>query len=164
MPALQNPKHERFVQELAKGVSADKAYEAAGFKPNRGNAVTLKQKQSISNRVSEILGERESIHAQATAQAIASTALTKQWVIETLMENVARAMQAKPVRTDDEGEATGEYQYQGSVANRALELLGKELGMFVDRAVTENVNTNYVVSGDPVDSVEEWEAEHAPKH
>ena len=28
---------------------------------------------------------------------------------------------------------TGEYRYEGSVANRALELLGKEQGMFVDR-------------------------------
>lgn len=164
MPILDNPKHERFAQELAKGLSADKAYEAAGFKPNRGNAATLKQKESISNRVIELLAERESIHAQATAEAIKSTALSKEWVIQTLMENVARAMQATPVKTDDDGEAIGEYQYQGSVANKALELLGKELGMFVDRAVTENVNTNYVVSGEPIDNVEEWEAEFAPKH
>jgi phage terminase small subunit len=163
MPALQNPKHERFAQELAKGLAADKAYEAAGFKPNRGNAATLKQKQNISNRVTELLAERETIHAQATAEAIKSAALTKEWVIETLMENVARAMQAASVKNDN-GESIGEYQYQGSVANKALELLGKELGMFVDRAVTENVNTNYVVSGDPVDNVEDWEAEHAPKH
>jgi hypothetical protein len=34
---------------------------------------------------------------------------------------------------DRDGNATGEYSYSGSVANRALELLGKELGMFVDR-------------------------------
>ncbi len=163
MPALDNPKHERFAQELAKGLPADKAYELAGFKPNRGNAATLKQKQSISDRVLELLSEREAIHAQATADAIKSTALTKEWVIETLKENVARAMQAIEVKRAD-GTGTGEYQYQGSVANRALELLGKELGMFVDRAVTENVNTNYVVSGEPIDNVEEWEAEFAPKH
>jgi phage terminase small subunit len=161
MPSLDNPKHERFAQELAKGLSADKAYEAAGFKPNRGNAATLKQKQSISNRINEILAEREFIHAQATADAIKSTALTKEWVIETLMENVARAMQALEVKRSD-GTGTGEYQYQGSVANRALELLGKELGMFVER--TESVNTNYVVSGEPVDDVATWEAEHSPKH
>lgn len=163
MPALENPKHERFAQELAKGLTADKAYIAAGFKPNRGNAATLKQKESISNRVAELLSEREAIHAQATAEAIKSTALTKEWVIQTLMENVARAMQATEVKRAD-GEGTGEYQYQGSVANKALELLGKELGMFVDRAITENVNTNYVVSGEPIDNVEEWEAEFAPKH
>ena len=41
-------------------------------------------------------------------------------------------MQAVPV-TDREGNETGEYTYQGSVANRALELVGKELGMFHER-------------------------------
>jgi phage terminase small subunit len=133
MTALTNPKHERFAQELAKGKTAEEAYQVAGFKPNRGNATTLKHKQSILIRVSELLAEREVVHAQATADAIKSTALTKEWVIETLKENVARAMQAKPAKTDDDGEAVGEYQYQGSVANRALELLGKELGMFIER-------------------------------
>lgn len=163
MTALSNPKHERFAQELAKGKSADESYALAGFSPNRGNASVLKHKQNILDRVTEILDERESIHAQATAEAIKSTALTKAWVIETLMDNVAKAMQAKAM-TNDDGEPIGEYQYQGSVANKALELLGKEIGMFVDRSINENVNTNYVVSGEPVDNVEDWEREHAPKH
>ena len=59
-------------------------------------------------------------------------------MIEKLVENVDRAMQAEPVRrkTDDgEKEVTGEYVYNGSVANKALELIGKELGMFIDRKV-----------------------------
>lgn len=133
MTALANARHEKFAQELSKGKTADEAYVIAGYKQNRGNASTLKQDQSILARVSELLTEHEAIHAQATADAIKSTGLTKEWIIETLKENVARAMQAKPVRTDDDGEAIGEYQYQGSVANKALELLGKELGMFVDR-------------------------------
>ncbi len=137
MSALTNPKHERFAQELAKGKSADEAYVIAGYKQNRGNASTLKQDQSILDRIAFLLSERELIHAQATADAVKATGLTKEWVIETLKENVARAMQATPVKTDDDGAAIGEYQYQGSVANRALELLGKELGMFVER--TEDV-------------------------
>jgi len=29
---------------------------------------------------------------------------------------------------------TGEYTYQGHVANKALELIGKHRGMFVDRS------------------------------
>jgi hypothetical protein len=33
-----------------------------------------------------------------------------------------------------DGEETGEYRYEGAVANRALELLGKELGMFISRS------------------------------
>jgi methyltransferase-like protein len=161
--ALANPKHERFAQELSKGSSAAQSYQDAGFKPNRHNAATLAHKQHILDRVTELLAEREFVHAQATADAVKATGLTKEWVIETLKENVARAMQAKSA-TNEDGETIGEYQYQGSVANKALELLGKEIGMFVDRTISENVNTNYVVSGEPVDNVEDWEREHAPKH
>lgn len=56
LPVLANPKNERFAQELAKGKTADEAYVLAGYKENRGNAATLKAKQSILKRVQEIQG------------------------------------------------------------------------------------------------------------
>jgi phage terminase small subunit len=152
MPILENARHERFAQELAAGKTATEAYVLAGYKPNDGNAATLKGNQRITERVAELQG-----------RAAEGVVLTRQWVIERLIENANRAMQAEAVKNSD-GEATGEYRYDGSVANRSLELLGKELGMFVDRSENTNVNTSYVVSSDPVDSVEDWEAEHAPKH
>jgi phage terminase small subunit len=173
MPALTNPKHERFAQELASGKSADESYVTAGYRPNRGNAGVLRHKKHISIRVAEILAGRESIHAQATAEAIKSAALTKQWVIEQLMTVSERTMQAKPVLDrkgapvmveTPSGSLAPAFVFDSSGANRSLELLGKELGMFVDRSISENVNTNYVVSGDPVDSAEDWEAEHTPTH
>ena len=34
---------------------------------------------------------------------------------------------------DKERKPTGEYRYDGNVANRALELLGKQQGLFIDR-------------------------------
>jgi hypothetical protein len=55
-------------------------------------------------------------------------------VIEGLKRNFERAMQAQPA-LDSGGKPTGEYRYNGSVATRCLELLGKELGMFVDRTM-----------------------------
>lgn len=57
MPVLDNAKHERFAQGLAKGKTADEAYVAAGFKANRGNASRLKANESIAARVDEILGK-----------------------------------------------------------------------------------------------------------
>ncbi len=149
---LENARHERFAQELAGGKTADEAYVLAGYKENRGNAATLKANQSIADRVAEL-----------QARAADGVGLPRQWVIERLVENANRAMQAEAVTTSD-GAETGEYRYEGNVANRALELLGKELGMFVERTENVNVNTSYVVSGEPVDNVEEWEAEHSPKH
>ena len=56
-------------------------------------------------------------------------AVDRTWVMAKLTENVQRAMQVEPVR-DREGNPTGQYIYQDDVANRALEVLGKELGMF----------------------------------
>ena len=40
-----------------------------------------------------------------------------------------------------EGNGTGVYTYQGAVANKALELLGRNIGMFKDAAPV-NVNVN----------------------
>lgn len=132
MPALSNARRERFAQALAEGKGVEGAYTFAGFKPDRGNAFRLQQKDDIQQRVGELLKERASIQAEVTARAISKAALTKQWVIEKLMENVARALQATCVK-DENGNPRGEYRYDGAVANRALELLGKEQGMFIDR-------------------------------
>lgn len=84
MPALQNPKHERFAQNLAAGMSLLDAYEDAGFKSDRGNAYRLQQKDAILQRVSDILDKREHIEAKATEKAIEKLAITKQAVLSEL--------------------------------------------------------------------------------
>jgi hypothetical protein len=64
-------------------------------------------------------------------------------------------MQAEPVRrkTDDgEKEVTGEYVYNGSVANKALELIGKELGMFIDRKKVGGPNESAHMSDEELDA------------
>src|SRR5262249_15282773 len=64
-----------------------------------------------------------------------------------LVENVERAMQAEPVRRkagDYEEEVPGEYVYNGSVANKALELIGKEIGMFVDREASQTTAPRFL--------------------
>jgi hypothetical protein len=75
------------------GISETEAYAAAGFRPSRSNAATLEHSQHISERVSELLAEREKVHGQATAVAIKRVTLTKTWVLDKLIENVDRAMQ-----------------------------------------------------------------------
>jgi hypothetical protein len=54
MPALKNPRHEKFAQELAQGRTADEAYAAAGYTPNRGNATRMKANESIRSRLAEL--------------------------------------------------------------------------------------------------------------
>lgn len=60
----------------------------------------------------------------------------REFVESRLVENVERAMQAKPV-LDDKGQETGEWRYEGSVANRALELIGRSAGMFGEQVQVE---------------------------
>ena len=54
------------------------------------------------------------------------------WVLARLVENVDRAMQKTAAEMDQEGNIT-EYRYEGSVANKALELIARHLGMLRDR-------------------------------
>lgn len=76
-------------------------------------------------KVSAVVAEKQAAVAQKVG-------ITQEWVLTRLKENADRAMQAEPV-VDREGNRTGEYRYEGSVANRALELIGKHHGMFVER-------------------------------
>lgn len=120
MPVLFDQRRERFAQLLAEGKSTHDAYIAAGYKPNRGNATRLKANEVIRKRVQELQNE-----------AAMEAKITKADVLRMLQED----------RND--ARANGQY----SPAIRAAELIGKELGMFVDRS--ENVNMNYVIGATP---------------
>lgn len=57
MPPLDNPRHERFAQELAKGKSASEAYVEAGYKENQARSAAsrlLSTNVSIGQRVAQI--------------------------------------------------------------------------------------------------------------
>jgi phage terminase small subunit len=54
MPVLSNARHERFAQALAEGLTADEAYQKAGYSENRGNAIRLKANESIKQRLTEL--------------------------------------------------------------------------------------------------------------
>lgn len=69
MPALSNPKHERFAQELAKGTTGEEAYVLAGFARSRPNAGKLRHKDYIVRRLGEIASEQTGIRARAAEKA-----------------------------------------------------------------------------------------------
>ena len=132
---LPNHRHELYSQELAKGISLDRAYIIAGYRPSHTNAHTLRNKKDIQARVRYLLAQREEMHGQSTAKAIEQTALTKAWVLDNLRENALKCMGKIPVNVSVvEGEApVQEFQYHPTGANRALELLGRELNMFIEK-------------------------------
>lgn len=130
MPALQNPRHERFAQNLAKGMHQGKAYKDAGYSAAyRSSSSLLARKQHIRARVDEILKARGEAATQTFVAVERKFELTRQWVVEKLVKNAEIALGERPIQ--HRGEA--EYRYDGAVAARSLELLGREVGLFVER-------------------------------
>jgi hypothetical protein len=77
-----------------------------------------------------VLGDAGAIASNAAQAFPLSDDPRRNWCIS--MENAERALQHVAM-LDKERKPTGEYRYDGNVANRALELLGKQRGMFIDR-------------------------------
>lgn len=134
MPALKKVKYEVFAQEIAKGRSALDAYAIAGYRPSPSAAGNLRKKTEIMLRVSELMAERDHVYAQSTAEAIQSASLTKAWVITHLMENALTCLGKVPVKVSmPDGMVIETYERNPPAANRALELLGRELNMFIEK-------------------------------
>jgi phage terminase small subunit len=100
-----------------------KAAEKAGYAAGSADVASARLLRNAS-----VLAEIARLRSQVSRVAVVDAA----YVLTRLRENVERAMTSEPVR-DADGNATGEYRYEGAVANRALELLGKTLGMFRDK-------------------------------
>jgi hypothetical protein len=131
MPVLDNARHEAFAHGLAKQKTADEAYAAAGFKPNRGNASRLKANESILARVAELQGK-----------AAERTVVT--------VEDIARQL--------DEDRAFAESVNSASAMVAATMGKAKVLGLIIEKA--ENVNLNYDVTDEPA-SEDDWSKQHA---
>ncbi len=152
MAILQNAHHERFAQNLVKGMSATEAYEKAGYKPNDQNAARLTRNDEVRARCAELM-----------APAVKATELSVERVLEemkrlafydmtavlkvtdgkitmrdpaSLPEDLRRAIVGiKPV------EIGGErlYEYKFADKQRALDSLARHLQMFKDTVIVENV-------------------------
>lgn len=146
MPILDNARHERFAQELAKGATADEAYQLAGYKANRGNASTLKANQNILDRVAEL--------KTAVAEKVI---IDEAYVLSTIKDTVERCRQAEPVRDrkgdivlteTPDGQVAPAYVFNSTSVLKGAELLGKHIGMFKERH--EHTGAN----GGPIETID----------
>ena len=132
MPKLTD-KQKEFVRQYLVDLNATQAAIRAGYsvKTAYRQGADLLQKTSI----------REAIE-KAQAKRARRVEVTQDYVLSNLVEVVERTMQRAPVTdrkgeqvTDEEGRAVWTFDAKG--ANRALELLGKHLGIFADRVRAE---------------------------
>ena len=121
-----------FVAEYIKDFNATQAAIRAGYSEKTAGAIGAENltKPEIQEAISTAMSERAK-----------RTELTQDYIVSNLMEIVSRAMQATPVirkgeqLTDENGQ--GVWEFDAKNALRALELLGKHLGMFSDKIKAE---------------------------
>lgn len=95
-----------------------------GKTTSRGAGSHYEKKPFVKARIEELRRE-------ITERAVEKASVDRAWVLGNLKRVVNRCLQEEPVMKGNE--PTGQYKFDSAGANRALELIGKELGMFVER-------------------------------
>lgn len=113
-------KQQNFIDAYVAGEEPGQAAVSAGY--------TAK---SATARGKALLNSPNIAAVIETRSGEAPRKIGQSWIIRRLVENVERAMGDPSL--DGDGKASGRNSYQGAVANRALELLGKHYGLFADR-------------------------------
>lgn len=106
MGPLSNIRHERFAQELAKGVGVSRAYVLAGYEKNDGNASRLKGDEKVQARVMTLL-EAGAARAEVTVErVVAEMAKLGFSDIRRVMRWSGNATQMDEAAAEDSGEVS----------------------------------------------------------
>lgn len=148
MTTLPNPRHEKFAQALAKGLSASDAYVAAGYKESRSAASRLSTNVNIEARVSELVSKGAE-KAEATVERVLKElsrigfsdlrrAFDENGRLlrpEEWDDDTAAAISSVEVVTRNMGDGEVEHVHKIKVwdKNSALDKIAKHLGMFIER-------------------------------
>ena len=119
-------KQNLFVSEYLIDLNATQAAIRAGYKGTRARqtASRMVTNGNIKVEIDKRIKEREE-----------KTGITAEYVLTSLQEIAVRCMQKNPV-VDSDGVVVL-YKFDSSGANKALELLGKHLGLFTERLKIE---------------------------
>lgn len=118
-----NPKHEKFIDRFIATGNASQAYVEAGYSPKGADAG--------SSRLLSVVSITQEVEARRIAIR-ERTVLNVNTLIDHLETIRNRCMQGEPV-LDNEGQPTGEWKFDSKGALRAIEMIGKHLGMWEGR-------------------------------
>ena len=138
------PKQRAFAMHVVSGISQRKAYQMA-YSSQSADSTAAREGSKLCKRpqVAAFLAKLRDETGKALIEHVAKDiALDRHYVLANLKEVVERCMErapvldrsGRPVRvTTKTGEISAAYTFDSKGANRALELIGKELAMFVER-------------------------------
>lgn len=129
---------------LANGCNATKAYMDTYLSASEATAKVNGCRMLKNMHVHDYILKRQ-------AEIQEKTQVTQEYCVMNLKEVVERCLQHKAVmefnRETGKYEPTGEYTFDSIGANKALELLGKTLGIYIDKTDnTLNANTDLLSS------------------
>lgn len=137
------PRQDRYMDEYLLDLNQTQAAIRAGFSERSARQVAsrLMTNDYIVNEIER----RKGIVAERLG-------ITQAWVLQNLQKVVGKSLQDEPV-LDQFGQPTGEYKFDSYGANKALELVGKHLGMFVTKAevnakVKSDIKADVNLTGD----------------
>lgn len=127
MPSI-TPKQERFCQEYIVDYNGAQAAVRAGYAANSARKTASRL---LTN--ADILARVRKLQREQTARL----ALTQDYVLQQLVDTYRCCREPEPVLVYDPDAGgmveSGKYQFDSKGALRALELIGKHLGMYQDK-------------------------------
>ncbi len=119
-------RQQQFCDEYMIDLNATQAAIRAGYSAKTANEQAARLLAKVS--IKKYIDERRAAQTKRTE-------IEADWILERLKELAERCMQHEPVmeRRDGEMVETGEYMFDSSGANRALELLGKHKKLWTDK-------------------------------
>lgn len=126
---LENPKWEVFAQARADGMNQIDAYEHAGYPRSPSAASQLNNRPEVLDRIQEIAVEKAEQRRAETEGEFDDLPedLTREWLLKTLMKNVAIAQRAGQI----------------APANKAVEMIAEMIGISFKNK-TANVGDNTI--------------------
>ncbi len=116
------PKQARFIEDFLIDLNATQAAIRAGYSQKTAEQQGARLFRNV--KVAAAIQEAQEARSERTK-------IDQDWVIKRLVGVYEASMEARPV-LDKNGDEKG-FTFNPTAANRALELIGKHKGMFIDR-------------------------------